>query len=244
MPDAEKVPTGMTGDATLTALARDGFAIIHDVIPTSEVERVLPALTQDGPRSGRAGRRNALREPVVLDLAEDERLLGIARQVLGPMAQPFRATVFDKTREANWLVTWHQDTTLPLRRREQVEGWGPWSMKKGVHHAQAPAAALEVILALRVHLDDATSRNGPLRVIPRTHRRGILTGEDVKVLARASKAVNCLTRRGGVVAMRPLLIHASSKMQVDGRRRVLHIEYAASLTTLDGLELAVTSRQS
>ena len=37
----------------------------------------------------------------------------VARFV-GP-AQPFRATLFDKSASANWLVVWHQDTALPMR---------------------------------------------------------------------------------------------------------------------------------
>ena len=44
--------------------------------------------------------------------------------------------------------------------------------------------------------------------------------------------------QGGVLAMRPLLIHASSKSQTDMPRRVLHIEYSATATFPGGLELA------
>ena len=45
--------------------------------------------------------------------------------------------------------------------------------------------------------------------------------------------------RAGVVAMRPLTVHASSKSLSADRRRVLHIEYATSLTLAAGIELAV-----
>jgi hypothetical protein len=37
--------------------------------------------------------------------------------------------------------------------------------------------------------------------------------------------------------MRPLIVHASSKSQSLVPRRVLHIEYGASWTTEDGMEL-------
>ena len=50
---------------------------------------------------------------------------------------------------------------------------------------------------------------------------------------------DCLVPQGGVLAMRPLLIHASSKSQSGDLRRVLHIEYSASMTVGEGLELAV-----
>src|SRR6266545_653699 len=63
----------------------------------------------------------------------------IAAEALGDEALPFRATLFDKSRRANWLVVWHQDTALPLRRRKEVRGWGPWSIKAGILYAHAPA---------------------------------------------------------------------------------------------------------
>jgi hypothetical protein len=44
---------------------------------------------------------------------------------------------------------------------------------------------------------------------------------------------------GGVVVMRPLIVHASSKAVSDRPRRVLHIEYAESLDIGSGLRLAV-----
>jgi hypothetical protein len=43
-----------------------------------------------------------------------------------------RATLFDKSPTANWLVVWHQDTALPVQERREAPGWGPWSVKDGV----------------------------------------------------------------------------------------------------------------
>lgn len=116
---------------------------------------------------------------------------------------------------------------------------GPWSVKDGVINAHAPASALDQVLALRVHLDDSTAENGPLRVLPGTHRQDVLSDEAIQALAATLSPVDCLIPKGGVVAMRPLLVHASSKSQSESPRRVLHIEYAASWVTEDGLELAV-----
>jgi hypothetical protein len=52
--------------------------------------------------------------------------------------------------------------------------------------------------------------------------------------------VDCLVPRGGVLAMRPLIVHASSKSQSEKPRRVLHIEYAATFQLAAGLHLAVS----
>lgn len=221
------------------AIEADGFAIREDVLTPQEVAQVLGRLTRSSLPRSRAGVRHALRHRAVREMAQDPRLLQIAREVLGPTAQPFRATLFDKSPAANWLVAWHQDTALPLRQRREVPGWGPWSVKGGIVYAHAPVAALERILALRLHLDDSTARNGPLRVLPGTHRRGVLPEELAHQLAAEILPVDCLVPRGGVLAMRPLLIHASSKSQAEVPRRVLHVEYASSMDMGDGLELAV-----
>ena len=53
-----------------------------------------------------------------------------------------------------------------------------------------------------------------------------------------SSPVECLLPRGGVLAMRPLLIHASSKVSSPHPRRVLHFEYASSLTIAPGQDIA------
>jgi hypothetical protein len=67
----------------------------------------------------------------------------------------------------------------------------------------------------------------------------MMSDAEVAQLAREVHAVGCVCPAGRVVAMRPLLVHASSKAETDRRRRVLHIEYADALALSDGLELAV-----
>jgi ectoine hydroxylase-related dioxygenase (phytanoyl-CoA dioxygenase family) len=163
----------------------------------------------------------------------------LAVEVLGADVFPYRATLFDKSPEANWLVVWHQDTALPLRSRRETPGWGPWSIKEGIDYAHAPAAALCQVLALRVSLDDSTTENGPLRVLPGTHTLGVLSDDTLHELSTQISPIDCTSPKGGVVAMRPLLVHASSKSRAETPRRVLHIEYAASGSIAEPLELAV-----
>ena len=166
-------------------------------------------------------------------------MLDIARQVVGAAAVPFRATLFDKSPAANWLVVWHQDTALPLRQPVERDDWGPWSTKAGVLYAHAPAWALEQVIALRVSLDDSLWTNGPLRVLPGTHRGGVYTDERIERLTHSTAPVDCVAPSGGVIAMRPLTVHASSKSSDGQPRRVLHIEYAATVNLGSGIELAV-----
>lgn len=205
-----------------------GFALVPEVFPGQRIDGMLEEIARLSPVRTRAGFRHALRLDPVLKIANDPTLLNMARRILGPDAYPYRATLFDKSPASNWLVIWHQDIALPVRERANVPGWGPWSTKDGIAYTHAPADALSEVLALRVHLDDSTTHNGPLKVLPRTHNLGILCDDRLQELARQIPAVECVSPKGGVVAMRPLIVHASSKSQNERPRRVLHIEYAAS----------------
>jgi ectoine hydroxylase-related dioxygenase (phytanoyl-CoA dioxygenase family) len=221
------------------SVGSDGFAIIPNVFPESEVAGLHAAIGRSDLTRSRAGMRHAMRNVSVAEIARDSRLLVLAQEVLGSSAIPFRATLFDKSPTSNWLVVWHQDTALPLRERHEVSGWGPWSIKDGVNYAHAPASALEQVLALRLHLDDSVAENGPLRVLPGTHTLGVLTDDSLHELSGRIAAIDCLVPRGGILAMRPLVVHASSKSQSKAPRRVLHIEYAALPAIADGLQLAI-----
>ncbi|HEX6732759.1 MAG TPA: phytanoyl-CoA dioxygenase family protein [Pyrinomonadaceae bacterium] len=216
-----------------------GFSINEGVFSCHEIEKLIEVLAQLPQRRGRAGTRHLMASASVAEVASARSLIEIAGDALRTLAVPFRVTLFEKTAVANWLVVWHQDTALPLSCGNNSSEWGPWSNKDGVIYAHAPSWALSRIVALRVHLDASTKENGPLRVIPGSHAEGVLTDEKVFAVAREQEPVDCLVPRGGVLAMRPLLIHSSSKSENDAPRRVLHIEYADSLDLDEGIQLAV-----
>jgi ectoine hydroxylase-related dioxygenase (phytanoyl-CoA dioxygenase family) len=215
-----------------------GLEIIPECFEHSEILSLRNALESTSLRRSRAGIRNALQIEAFRSVASDPRLLRLAQRTLGDNGVPFRATLFDKSPRSNWLVVWHQDTALPLRERREVPGWGPWSVKEGVPFAHAPAFALEQILAIRVHVDDSTAENGPLRILPETHTLGVLSDDSIHDLANRIPPVECHVPAGGLLLMRPLIVHASSKSTGTAQRRVLHIEYAAQACFAGGLELA------
>jgi hypothetical protein len=226
-------------DAASRALDEQGFTIIPAVFSNEFLDHAMHEIHELGPSRSRAGIRHALHLEPVTKMARLPQLLGIAAAVLGPAAFPFGATLFEKTPATNWLVVWHQDTALPLRKMEEIEGWGPWSVKDGIRYAHAPACALGQVLALRIHFDDSTHDNGPLRVLPATHCHGVLSDDEIHELSTRIPPVDCQVPKGGVVAMRPLLVHASSKLRNASPRRVLHVEYAASDSIASPLQLAL-----
>lgn len=216
-----------------------GYSIAEQVFHRREMTRACEALAGADLARTKAGARHILHVPEVRELAIHPALMGLAAAFIGPEPIPFRATLFDKSAVSNWLVAWHQDTALPISHRVDNSEWGPWSLKGGVLHAIAPAAMLATMVAVRVHLDDSTHANGPLRVLPGSHVRGVLTHEEIQQLAEVVTPVECVSSAGGVVAMRPLVVHASSKASEAQPRRVLHIEYAKTVYLGSGIELAV-----
>jgi ectoine hydroxylase-related dioxygenase (phytanoyl-CoA dioxygenase family) len=212
-----------------------GFAVVPGVLAPEMVDALTRAIETagEGPavlrREGTLyGMRDALRGIAeVRDLARSEPLLDLVRPVLGPAAFAVRALLFDKTPGANWGVPWHQDLTIAVKARSSVPGFGPWTVKAGIPHVRPPVEVLERMVTLRVHLDDCDASRGPLRVLPGSHRDGLLGAEGTRRHLERGAPVECLVGRGGVVLIRPLILHASSPAETPGRRRVVHLEYAA-----------------
>ena len=211
------------------AIATDGWAVTAPVVPQLAVDRVVAELARHGDvERSRGGVRNLLdTAPVVRELARSAPVRAVAEAVLGPHCFAVRAILFDKTAGANWKVTWHQDATIAVRARASLVGWGPWSEKEGVPHVQPPAELLERMLGVRVHLDDCGADNGPVRVLPGSHRVGRLSAAAIDAWRTAHPAVDCLAERGAILAIRPLILHASSAAVSPAHRRVLHLEFAA-----------------
>ena len=212
-----------------------GFAICPDVLDTGTIENLLPQLREQedsgGAQEGQTvyAMRNLLQTlPGVRSLAASRPVRALVEPYLGADCFAVRAIFFDMLPGANWKVPWHQDLSVAVAVRKETEGFGPWSRKAGVPHVQAPISLLERMLTVRLHLDACPLTNGPLRVVPGSHRLGRLNVEQIEALRAEINEVPCEIECGGALVMRPLLLHASSAAEFPVHRRVLHIEYANS----------------
>jgi ectoine hydroxylase-related dioxygenase (phytanoyl-CoA dioxygenase family) len=218
----------------IDAIHRDGFAIVADVVDPSIIDDLVEAFDRAGPLDAMLrreeevyGMRDLLRAiPAVRRLAGSPELVNLVDSVLGPGSFAVRGLLFDKTTAANWSVPWHQDLTIAVRSRMDAPGYGPWNVKAGIPHVRPPIEVLEKMLTVRLHLDDCQAGQGPLRVLAGSHREGKLGVEATRDWLERQAAVACLVGKGGVVLMRPLLLHASSAATEPSRRRVIHLEYA------------------
>lgn len=213
---------------------KDGFATCQAVVSAAQVEELLAAITRVYERAGvqkRAGVfavRNLLEQsPEIRELAGSPAIRHLIEPVLGAKCYPVRGILFDKVPEANWKVPWHQDVTIAVQNRIEVDGFGPWSIKAGVLHVQPPAAVLEHMLSVRLHLDPCGEGNGPLRVIPGSHRWGRIAEGEIPSIREGTHEHVCVLGIGDVLLMRPLLLHASSASRVTDHRRVVHLDFAA-----------------
>jgi ectoine hydroxylase-related dioxygenase (phytanoyl-CoA dioxygenase family) len=195
-------------------LEENGYTILPAVLGQKEAAALEDAVAAVQVSS--AGTRNLLMHSWCR--AVSTRL----RSALSLSGVAVQCTLFDKTPIRNWLVPLHQDLSIPVAERVEHPELRAWSVKEGQHFVQPPAELLEQLLAVRLHLDGCVQNNGPLRVVPGSHRNGRLDSAAARRLRDQLGEVSCPVEKGGVLLLRPLLLHASSKASSPGHRRVLH----------------------
>lgn len=187
---------------------------------------VLLAILSDLPSNHAGVRISDL--PALRPLLAPDGLIGaLASQCLGQPGMAVRAILFDKTTQTNWSLAWHQDRTICVRERLAVEGFGPWSVKAGLHHVAPPFDLLSRMVTLRVHLDDVPATNAPLLIAPGSHGLGKVAAGKVDAVAARCGVVACLAAAGDVWAYATPILHASEAASLPTRRRVLQVDYSA-----------------
>jgi hypothetical protein len=227
-------------------LDRDGFTILRRVYSPDLVQRVLQelagALDQTPDAEARISSddgtvyaaRNVLDLwPAATEVWRAAPLPDVLAGVLRPHFGLVRGLFFDKPPARSWALPWHKDRTIAVKdNRVPSRHFAKSTMKAGVPHVEAPPAVLERMLTVRIYLDPMTAFNGPLKVLPGTHRtRQVMPSPTVSPHSVLGDA-------GDVLVMRPLLSHASGRSDPETRlhRRVLHLEFAADPHLTDGYE--------
>jgi ectoine hydroxylase-related dioxygenase (phytanoyl-CoA dioxygenase family) len=185
--------------------------------------------------SAGAGSRRLLDEAWCRHLATVLRGDARINSLLPRSALAVQCTLFHKSPTKNWLVALHQDLSIPVKARVDGLECSGWIEKEGQVYVQPPVSVLEQLVAVRVHIDDSQVESGALRVVPKSHLEGRLNKDQVETLRSKDGETVVPVARGGVLIMRPLLLHASSKATSHDPRRVLHFVFGPPKLPL-GLE--------
>jgi ectoine hydroxylase-related dioxygenase (phytanoyl-CoA dioxygenase family) len=152
-------------DVQLKQYVEDGFVVLPSYFSKAEVEIMkaeLPALFgEDSPRRVVEKRSNIVRSvygshttnQVFHDLSRLPRLVEPARQVLGSEVYVYQFKINAKAAFGGDVWEWHQDYIF-WRNEDRL-----------------PTPR---VTSIAIYLDDVTEFNGPMFVIPGSHRRGVI----------------------------------------------------------------------
>lgn len=223
----------MLADGLQQDITDKGFGIINGVYTPDEVKAIITAIENadtDKDTFRKSDDLFAIRQflkevPRVMPLVFNSHLREIIIKLFGKDYFIVKSIYFDKPPASNWYVSYHQDLTISVNQKNDIQGFTSWTNKQNQYAVQPPLEFLENIFTLRIHLDDTNAFNGALKVIPGSHSKGIYRPETIDW--ESEEEAVCNVARGGVMIMKPLLLHSSGRTVNDSRRRVIHIELAS-----------------
>jgi ectoine hydroxylase-related dioxygenase (phytanoyl-CoA dioxygenase family) len=212
----------------------NGFTTIPEMYGDSEIEQILSVI--DHIDTSKVTFRKsedlfAIRQflneiPDLVPIIFNQKLKNMINSVFGKAYFVVKSIYFDKPEKSNWFVSYHQDLTISVDKKAELENFGPWTIKQNQFAVQPPIQILENNFTIRIHLDHTNEKNGALKVIPKSHLKGIYRAENIN-WAQEKEQV-CVVPKGGIMIMKPLLLHASNKTTNNKKRRVIHIEFSDS----------------
>lgn len=214
-----------------TELLNNGFTIIKNIYTQLQTEAIV-AVIENADQTKTTFRKSAdlfairqfLKEvPQAIKLIFTDELRAIIAQLLGNDYFVVKSIYFDKPAASNWYVSYHQDLTISVDKKMELDGFGPWTVKQNQFGVQPPIDLLQNIVTIRIHLDDTDENNGALKVIPASHLKGIYRPETIDWSTETE--ITCTVPKGGIMLMKPLLLHSSGRTVNDQKRRVIHIEF-------------------
>lgn len=213
-------------------LKRDGFAIVNNIFSHEEVDALLELIAAADTSRVTFRKTNdlfAIRQflkelPEAIGLIFIPKLKQLIDECFGSGYFVVKSIYFDKPEHSNWFVAYHQDLTISVDKKTPIDGFGPWTNKQDQFAVQPTLAILESNFTIRIHLDDTTAENGALKIIPGSHNKGIYRAETIDRTTETE--VVCAVQKGGIMLMKPLLLHASGRSTNNNKRRVVHIEFS------------------
>lgn len=217
---------------TIDSFNKNGHGIIENIYTESEIAEILLEIEKNEKANANFRKsqdvfaiRQVLKEiPKLKNLIFNKDLKKVIHKIGGTDYFLVKSIYFDKPETSNWVVPYHQDLTIALEEKIETENYVNWTSKHNQVSVQPPLSILENIFTIRIHLDDTTKYNGAVKIISSSHKNGIILMNS-SVLDKKEE-VECEVPKGGIMLMKPLTLHASSKTTNNKRRRVIHIEFS------------------
>jgi len=210
----------------------NGYSIVEYIFSENEVEQIISKIDNTNtykPNFRKLSDLFAIRQflkeiPEITDLIMNDNLKDLIRQLFGSDYFIVKSIYFDKPEQSNWFVSYHQDLTISVDQKVDLNNFSSWTYKQGQFGVQPPIPILENIFTIRIHLDDTDEYNGALKVIAGSHKNGIIRHDDMEL--NTGNETVCNLNRGGIMIMRPLLFHSSQRTTNHKKRRVIHLEFS------------------
>ncbi len=211
-------------------LATDGFVTIPGIYTSQEIDTILDTINSansENPNFKKSNGLFAIRQflkeiPETKEPIFNSQLKNIISNLFGDHFFVVKSIYFDKPEQSNWFVSYHQDLTISVDKKLDIPQYTLWTVKQNQYAVQPPMAILNSIYTVRIHLDDTNEHNGALKVIPGSHKKEIYRPETID-WGKETKTT-CDVEKGGIMIMRPLLLHSSERTTNHHKRRVIHIE--------------------
>ena len=214
-----------------TELLENGYSILTNIYSKTEANKILACIEcieKKGSYFSQTKGLFAIRQlinviPNLKDLIFNQNLTEIVSNLFNSKSFLTKAIYFDKPSESNWFVAYHQDLTISVDKKVDVKNYINWTFKKGQFGVQPPIKILQSTITVRIHLDKTDKNNGALKIIPKSHLKGIYRTQSINW--EKEKEHICEVEKGGVMLMKPLTLHASNRTTNQKQRRVIHLEF-------------------
>ncbi len=216
-----------------TELNQNGFSIIENIYSNDEIVSIISTIEEADSANETFRKSNdlfAIRQflkevPCTINLIFNDNLKRVIKNVFGEGFFVVKSIYFDKPSTSNWYVTYHQDLTISVDNKIELDGFGSWTTKQNQYAVQPPIEYLENISTIRIHLDDTNEENGALRIIKHSHKNEL--HQAIAIDTENKTEIICPVKKGGIMLMKPLIMHSSSRTTNNKRRRVIHIEFSS-----------------
>ncbi len=225
-------------------LEKNGYSILTNLYSDNEINQILNCIDNAEQNKNSFLKTKdlfAIRQlikniPELTDLLFNKKLAKLISELSDFEYFLTKGIYFDKPSTSNWFVAYHQDLSISVNKKANVENYINWTSKKDQYGVQPPIKILQDTITIRVHLDDTNKDNGALKVIPKSHLQGIIRIESKDWDIKTEHI--CEVKKGGAMLMKPLILHASNRTTNNKRRRVIHLEFNKHKldTPLDWLE--------